>query len=218
MPTLSASILAADLGRLAEQVKLVELYADEFHVDVMDAHLLPPLTIGPVVVASLRRATDRAVHGHLLVESPEGLLDELTEAGADVVTFALEAPSALAPAIRKARGSGMGVGVSFGLETPLAAIEAHLEEVDRITVVCSSVERPGVFDPDAVRRIEAARTAVDRRGLPVKVEVEGGIGVDEAGRCLGAGASVIVAGSAIFGTDDPARAARELAAVVKGGA
>jgi len=218
VPSLSASVLAADLARLADQVKLVQAHADEFHVDVMDAHLLPPLTIGPVVVASLRRTTDRPLHGHLLVESPEGLLDELGEAGADVVSFAVEVRSDLTPAIRKARGEGMGVGVSFGLETPLTAIEPHLEEVDRITVVCSRPERPGVFDPGALPRVEAIRTAADRRGLPVEVEVEGGIGADEASRCVEAGASVVVVGSAIFGADDPDRAVRELAAVVKGGA
>jgi ribulose-phosphate 3-epimerase len=217
VPSLCASILAADLARLAEEVKLVEPHADEFHVDVMDAHLMPPLTIGPVVVASLRRATDRALHGHLLVESPEALIGELAEARADVVSFAIEARSDPAPVIRKAREAGIGVGLSVGLQTPLTAIDPFLGEVDRVTVLCSHAERPGAFDPGALPRVAAARAAVDRRGARVEIGAEGGITFAEARRCVDAGASVVVAGAAIFGADDPAGAARELAAIVKGG-
>ena len=101
---LSASILSADFAHLADQVKLVELYAEVIHIDVMDAHFVPPLTIGPVVVASLRPVTDRVFHGHLMVEAPESLFDDLAEAGLDIVSFHHEAVADPAPVIAKARG------------------------------------------------------------------------------------------------------------------
>ena len=104
MGTLAASILSADFAHLADQVKLVEPYAEVIHIDVMDAHFVSPLTIGPVVVASLRPATDRTLHGHLMVDAPEGLFDELAEAGLDIVSFHHEAVTDPAPIIAKARG------------------------------------------------------------------------------------------------------------------
>ena len=110
MGVLSASILSADFAHLADQVKLVEPYAEVIHIDVMDAHFVPPLTIGPVVVASLRPVTERTLHGHLMVEAPEGLFDELAEAGLDVVSFHVEAVADPAPVIAKARGTGHAGG------------------------------------------------------------------------------------------------------------
>ena len=121
MGMLSASILSADFAHLADQVKLVEPYADVIHVDVMDAHFVPPLTIGPVVVASLRPITDRTFHGHLMVDAPEDLFDELAEAGLDIVSFHLEAVADPAPVIAKARGAGLRVGLTLNLETPVDA-------------------------------------------------------------------------------------------------
>ncbi|MFB3739695.1 MAG: ribulose-phosphate 3-epimerase, partial [Candidatus Velamenicoccus archaeovorus] len=122
MGKLSASILSADLARLAEQVKLIEPYADVIHVDVMDAHFVPPLTIGPVVVASLRPHTDLVLHGHLMVEAPEALFDDLAEAGMDMISFHVEAVEDPAPVIAKARGAGMGVGMTVNPETPVEAV------------------------------------------------------------------------------------------------
>ena len=101
MGMLSASILSADLAHLADQVKLVEMHAEVIHIDIMDAHFVPPLTIGPVVVASLRPVTDRVLHGHLMVEAPESLFDDLAEAGLDVVSFHHEAVADPAPGHRQ---------------------------------------------------------------------------------------------------------------------
>ena len=120
MGKLSASILAADLARLADQVKLVEKSADVFHVDIMDGHFVPPIALGTVVVESLRPVTDRTLHGHLMVDAPEGFFDELREAGLDMVSFHLEAVPEPGPAIRKARDAGLGVGLTLNLETPVA--------------------------------------------------------------------------------------------------
>jgi ribulose-phosphate 3-epimerase len=215
MGKLSASILSADLAYLAEQVKLVQDHVDVIHVDVMDAHFVPPLTIGPVVVASLRPFTDRTLHGHLMAESPEGLFDELAAAGTDVVSLHVEAVEDPAPIIAKAQGAGLRVGLAVNPETPIETVFPHLEEIDDVIVM--SV-RPGraeqAFITEALPKIESVRAELGRRGLAPDVEVEGGVGLDNARRCVDAGANVLVAASAIFGADDVWAAARDLKAIV----
>jgi ribulose-phosphate 3-epimerase len=217
MGTLSASILSADFAHLADQVKLVEPYAEAIHIDIMDAHFVPPLTIGPVVVASLRPVTERVLHGHLMVEAPESLFDELAEAGLDVVSFHYEAVADPAPAIAKARGTGMRVGVTLNMETPIEDVFPYLDDLDDLMLMSI---RPGwagqELHPDVYPRLATARTEVDRRGLRTAVEIDGGVNVANARRAIDAGATVLVAASAIFGSPDPAGAARELAAIAQG--
>ena len=219
MGKLSVSILSADLAHLADQVKLIEPYADLIHIDVMDAHFAPPLTIGPVVVASLRRCTDRVLHGHLQVEAPEGLFAELAEAGTDMVSFHVEAVDDPVPVIRKAREAGMDVGMAVKPETPVEQVYPYLEDLDDVIVM--SV-RPGWagqrFMSEALSKLEALRAELDRRGLASDVEIDGGVKLDNAKRCIDAGATVIISASAIFQAPDIAAAARDLAAIVKGGA
>jgi ribulose-phosphate 3-epimerase len=214
---LSASILSADYACLADQVKLVEPYADVIHVDVMDAHFVPPLTIGAVVVASLRPHTDRSLHGHLMVEAPEGLFEDLAEAGLDMVSFHVEAVADPAPVIRKARGVGMGVGVTMNMETPVEAVFPYLDDLDDVTLMSiapGSLGQP--LDRGVLPRLEAMRSEIDRRHVPAELEVEGGVKLDDARRCMDAGASVLVAASAIFGAPDIAAAARDLKAIAEG--
>lgn len=216
MGKLSASILSADLAHLADQVKLVDEHADVIHVDVMDAHFVPPLTIGPIIVAALRPHTRRTLHGHLMVEAPEALFDELSEAGMDVVSFHVEAVADPAPVIAKARGAGMRVGLTVGPETPIETVFPHLEDVDDVMVMSVHPGWAGeAFIPEALPRIEAVRGELARRGLAADVEVDGGVMLDNARRCVEAGANVLVAASAIFGAGDVAAAARELKAVVE---
>jgi ribulose-phosphate 3-epimerase len=215
MGKLSASILSADLADLAAQVKLVHGHADLIHVDVMDAHFVPPLTIGPVVVASLRPHTDLTLHGHLMVESPEGLFDELAEAGMDVVSFHVEAVDDPAPVVAKARGAGMGVGLTVSPETPIEVVFPHLEEIDDVMVMSVHPGWAGqAFIPEALPKVEAVRSELERRGLPADVEVDGGVKLDNARRCVDAGANVLVAASAIFRAEDVTAAARDLKAIV----
>jgi len=216
MGKLSASILAADLAHLADEVERVEAHADVIHVDVMDGHFVPPLTIGPVVVASLRPHTRRILHGHLMVEAPAALFDELAQAGMDVVSFHVEAVEDPAPVIEKARGSGMGVGLTVSPETPIEVVFPHLEAVDDVMVMSVHPGWAGqAFIPEAFPKLEAVRAELERRGLSVDVEVDGGVKLDNARRCVEAGANVLVAASAIFGAEDPAAAARELKAIVE---
>ena len=217
MGVLSASILSADFAHLADQVKLVEPYAEVIHIDVMDAHFVPPLTIGPVVVASLRPVTGRVFHGHLMVEAPEGLFDDLAEAGLDVVSFHHEAVADPAPVIAKARGTGMRVGMTLNMETPVNAIFPYLDELDDVMLMSIKPGWSGqVLDPEVYPRLESVRAEVDRRGLATAVELDGGVKVDNAQRAIDAGATVLVAASAIFQAPDPAAAARELAAIARG--
>jgi ribulose-phosphate 3-epimerase len=210
---LGASILSADLARLAEEVKLVDEHADLIHIDIMDGHFVPPLTVGPAVVAALRPHTDRPLHAHLQVESPDGFLDELAGAGADAVSFHLEAVSDPAPTQRRARGLGMRAGMALAPRTPAEAAFAFLEDADDVVVLAVEPGWAGQpFQPEAVAKIEALRSAIDRRGLDVEVHVDGGVNLETIARCVQAGADVLVAATAIFGAGDPVRSALELRA------
>ncbi len=217
MGSLSASILSADFAHLGAQVKLVETYAEAIHIDVMDAHFVPPLTIGPVVVASLRPVTARTLHGHLMVDAPESLFDDLADAGLDVVSFHHEAVADPLPVIAKARGVGLRVGVTLNLETPVSSAFSYLEEIDDLMLMSI---RPGwagqELSEEIYPRLEAVRTEVDRRGLDTEIEIDGGVKLHNARRAVDAGATVLVAASAIFGADDPADAARALARIARG--
>src|SRR2546427_688668 len=157
MGKLSASILAADLARLGEEVTLVEPYAEVIHVDIMDGHFVPPIALGAVVVRSLRPVTDRVLHGHLMVDAPESYFDELREAGLDVVSFHLEAVPEPGPAIRKAREAGLGVGLTLNLETSVDAVVPYLEDIDDLMLMSI---RPGwsfqQLNPEVYPRLEAA--------------------------------------------------------------
>ena len=216
MGKLSASILSADLANLAAQVKLVDAHADVIHVDVMDAHFVPPLTIGPVVVAALRPHTDRILHGHLMVETPEGLFAELAEAGMEIVSFHVEAVDDPAPVIAKARGVGLGVGLTVNPETPIESVFPHLEEIDDVMVMSVHPGWAGqAFIPESLPKVEAVRAELGRRGLHADVEIDGGVKPDNARRCVEAGANVLVAASAIFHAPDIAAAARELKSIVE---
>jgi ribulose-phosphate 3-epimerase len=217
MGKLSASILAADLAHLADQVKVVEPYAEVIHVDIMDGHFVPPIALGTVVVRSLRPVTDRPLHGHLMVDAPEAFFDELREAGLDMVSFHLEAVPDPGPAIGKARGAGLGVGLTLNLETPVAAVVPHLEEIDDVMLMSI---RPGwsfqTLNPDVYPRLEDARREIDRHNPTAGLEIDGGVKVENATRAVDAGATVLIAASGVFAQPDPAEAARRLAEIAAG--
>jgi ribulose-phosphate 3-epimerase len=217
MGTVSASILAADLTRLGDQIKLVEPYAEAIHVDIMDGHFVPPIALGAVVVAAARSVTDRVVHGHLMVDAPESFFDELRDAGLDIVSFHLEAVPEPGPAIRKARDAGMGVGLTLNLETPVQHAFPYLDEVDDLMLMSI---RPGwsgqTLNNEIYARLETARAEIDARGGRVALEIDGGVKVENARRAVHAGATVLVAASGIFAQPDPAAAARSLAAIAHG--
>jgi ribulose-phosphate 3-epimerase len=218
MGKLAVSVLAADLAHLADEVKLVEPYADIIHIDIMDGHFVPPIALGTVFVASLRPWTNLVLHGHLMVDAPEAFFAELAEAGLDVVSFHHEAVGDPEPAIAKARAVGMQTGVTLNLETPVEEAFSYLEHIDDLMLMSI---RPGwsgqELNPDVYPRIEAVRNEVDRRGLAVDVEIDGGVKVENAQRAVDAGATVLVSASGIYKAPDKVEAARTLAEIATRG-
>jgi ribulose-phosphate 3-epimerase len=217
MGTVAASILAADFANLGAQVATVEPFVGVLHVDIMDGHFVPPIALGTVIVQSLRPVTSLPLHGHLMVEAPESFFDELREAGLDVVSFHLEAVPEPGPAIAKARGAGLRVGLTLNLETPVEAVEPYLGTVDDVMLMSI---RPGwsyqQLNPEIYARLSSVRAAIDRQGLDVALEIDGGVKLDNAQAAVDAGATVLIAASGIFAQPDPADAARRLASIAEG--
>jgi ribulose-phosphate 3-epimerase len=212
---LAPSVLNADLAQLADQVRLVEEAADWIHLDLMDGHFVPNLTFGPPVVAALRPYTDHYLDCHLMVTDPEALLPALAEAGAGGVTMHVEALDDPVRALRAAVGLGMAPGLALRPGTPLQAVLPHLDAVD---LVLPMTVEPGfggqAFDDGVLPKIAAARDAIGRAGRPVALQVDGGVNAATLPRCLDAGADVFVVGTAIFGADDPAAAAKAFRALL----
>lgn len=215
---LAASILSADFARLGEQVKAVEPYADMVHVDVMDAHFVPPLTIGPVVIDSLRPVTQLPLHAHLMVDRPLGLFEELKAAGTDIVTFHVEAVKEPKVVIKEATEMEMLPGVAINPETDIAEAFPYLDELDNVIVM--TLQKTGYagqpFQEASLAKIEAVRKEIDKRGLSVDVVVDGGINAETGRRCIAAGATVIAAASSMFRAGDPVESARKLAEAARG--
>jgi ribulose-phosphate 3-epimerase len=212
---LAPSVLNADLAQLADQVRLVEDAADWIHLDLIDGHFVPNLTFGPPVVAALRPYTNRYLDCHLMVDNPEALLPALAEAGAGGVTMHVEALDDPGRALRAAAGLGMAAGLALRPATPLGAVLPHL---DRVDLVLPMTVEPGfggqAFEDGVLPKIAAARDAIGRAGRPVALQVDGGVNAATLPRCLHAGADVFVVGTAIFGADDPAAAAKAFRALL----
>jgi len=210
------SILSADFGRLREQVvEVLQAGARVIHVDVMDGHFVPPITVGPLIVAALAdtvRDAGGMLEVHLMIERPERHVDEFVKAGADSITFHAEATPHVAYAAHLIRESGACVGLAINPGTAVAALAEVAEVLD--VALCMTVN-PGwggqPFIARSLQKISRVRALV---GAGVAVEVDGGIEPLTAPACLEAGANVFVAGSAIFGGDDPGAAYRVIARAV----
>jgi ribulose-phosphate 3-epimerase len=209
---LAPSILSADFAELADEVDRVAHEADLLHVDVMDGHFVPNLTIGPPVVKSLRKRTDLYLDCHLMVDNPGELLEDFADAGADGCTIHIELGDPR-PLFTRMRELGMRVGLTHNPETPVDTVLPYIEEID---VLLFMSVHPGfggqAFIPAVLDKLAVARKVVDERGLPVELEIDGGINRDTAPRAAAAGADILVAGSAIFHADEPAAAAHEIRA------
>jgi ribulose-phosphate 3-epimerase len=209
---IAPSILSADFANLAGAVDAVGSEADTLHVDVMDGHFVPNITIGPPVVKSLRKHTDLYLDCHLMITNPGDYFKAFKDAGASGCSFHVEVGETDA-LIDQCRSLGLDVGLVVNPETP---IEAALPFLDRIDLLLVMSVHPGFggqkFMPEVMPKIEVARAEVDRGGLRVAIQVDGGIDVHTAPIASAAGADVFVAGNAIFGTDDPRAAAARIRA------
>ena len=200
---IAPSILSADFSRLGEQVaEAAEAGADYIHVDVMDGHFVPNLTIGPLVVAALRRWTDLPLDLHLMIEAPERFVAEFAEAGADIITVHAEACTHLHRVIGQVKEAGAKAGVSINPGTPVSAIEEVLPDLDVVLVMTVN---PGLGGQKLIEttlpKVRRLRDLLDARRLPAELEADGGINVETAARVVQAGARVLVAGSAVFRPD-----------------
>jgi ribulose-phosphate 3-epimerase len=206
------SILSADFGRLAEEVQAVAAAgADWIHVDVMDGHFVPNITIGPAVVQAVRRATSLPLDVHLMIAAPSLHLAAFARAGADVLTVHAEACPHLHRTLQEIRDLGVRAGVAFNPATPMDALDNVIDLMDVVLVMSVNPGFGGQrFIPTVVPKIEAARRAALRAAHAVDVEVDGGITADTAGVVAGAGANVLVAGTAVFGAGDYAAAVRAI--------
>jgi ribulose-phosphate 3-epimerase len=212
---IAPSILSADFARLGEEVARVEPDADLLHVDVMDGHFVPVITIGAPVVASLRPATGLFLDCHLMVDNPDVLLDEFAKAGADrcIVHVELGDPR---PLFDRLRNLGVGVGLVLNPETPVDDVMPYLDDIDLLLVMSVNPGWGGqAFIPEVLDKVRAARAEIDARGLPVEIEIDGGINAETAPLAAAAAVDILVAGSAIFHAADPLAAAREIRAVAE---
>jgi len=212
MKKIAPSILSADLARLADEVQdVIEAGADWIHVDVMDGHFVPNITIGPVVVKALKKVVSTPLDVHLMIENADRYLDAFIEAGADILTVQVEACTHLHRTINAIKEKGIKAGVALNPATPLESLDYILPDLD---VVMIMTVNPGFggqeFIPTMLPKIEQLKRMITEQKLNVEIEVDGGIKVDNIGEVARRGGDIFVAGSGIFGTPDRTETIRKM--------
>lgn len=212
MVEIAPSILSADFTRLGEQITAVEnAGAAYIHVDVMDGHFVPNLTIGPFIVEWVRRATKLPIDAHLMIESPDDFIGAFAKSGANLISVHPEATYHLHRTINYIRQAGCQAGVVLNPATPLAMIEEVIEDVDYVLLMSVNPGFGGQkFIPSSLDKLRRLRALIQTRGSRARIEIDGGIGIENAAAVVAAGAEILVAGSAIFGDPDPAKALQQL--------
>jgi ribulose-phosphate 3-epimerase len=209
---IAASILSADFTRLADEIARAERGgADMIHVDVMDGRFVPNMTIGPMIVKSVRRVTTLPIDVHLMVESPDWFLRELKGSGVDMVSVHPEATRHLHRTLQEMGEMGVRAGVALNPATPFKTLEYVLDEIDYLLVMTVNPGFGGQeFIPAMLSKIAEARSEFERLGLDVDIEVDGGVNQFTARKIVGAGANVLVAGTALFDAEDISEAVSRL--------
>lgn len=210
-PLISPSILSADFAHLADEIRRVEPEADWLHIDVMDGHFVPNITIGPPVVAAIRKQTRLPLDVHLMISDPGLYVEAFAAAGADLLTVHAEACAHLDRVLQHIRSLGVSAGVSINPGTPLSAIEEVMHRVDLVLLMTVN---PGFGGQQYIAgmtdKIRRLRAQIQRDGRAIHIQVDGGIGPANVRMIHEAGADVIVAGNSIYGAADPAAACRTL--------
>ncbi len=211
MVKIAPSILSADFGKLADEIRKVEKYVDMLHIDVMDGHFVPNITFGPPVVRSIRVVTKLPFDVHLMVESPDNYVDSFIDAGANLLTVHAETATHLHRTISNIKKKGAKAGVALNPATSLSALDHILEDVDMVLIMTVNPGFGGQhFIKGMLPKIRKLREMIDKAKLDVEIEVDGGINGDTARQAVAAGADVLVAGSYIYESSDMAAAVNSL--------
>jgi ribulose-phosphate 3-epimerase len=211
MATLAPSIIAADFGALAGQLALVEPYSSAWHVDVMDGHYVPNLTIGPMVMDAIGKASSLPQDVHLMIANVDDTWEWYAKAGARRIAYHHDQSSDATKLARVISEAGIGPGLAVNPDVGVAEIEPFLDVVDHLIVMSVYPGFSGQkFIPDAVPKLAALRKLIDERNLGIELYIDGGVSSETAPECVAAGADVLISASAIFGASDPAAVAREL--------
>jgi ribulose-phosphate 3-epimerase len=208
MVKIAPSILSADFSKLAEEIIEVETGgADYIHVDVMDGHFVPNITIGPLVVKAIRPITKLPLDVHLMIENPDQYIQGFAEAGADYITVHVEACIHLHRTIHYIKSFGVKAGVVLNPATPIETIQHIIGDIDMVLLMSVNPGFGGQsFIPEVLPKIRAVKKMALEKGLTIEIEVDGGVNSETAKQCIEAGATVLVAGSAIYNENDRAKA------------
>ena len=212
MIKLAPSILSADFTRLLEDVKKVEKAGCEYlHIDVMDGHFVPNITLGPAIVKSLRKDVNMVFDAHLMIENPDNYIKEFADAGCDIIVVHQEACTHLHRTIQNIKSHGVKAGVALNPATPIETIKYVLEDVDMVLLMSVNPGFGGQsYIPVVTKKIKELRALIDEMGLDIDIEVDGGVKPSNISEVVNAGANVIVAGSAIFNAGDIDEAVKSL--------
>jgi len=217
MKRIAPSILSADLARLADDVQeVIEGGADWIHVDVMDGHFVPNITIGPVVIKALKKVASIPLDVHLMIENADLYLDAFIDAGADILTVQVEACTHLHRTVTAIKDKGITVGAALNPATPLASLDYILPDLDLVMIMTVNPGFGGQeFIPAMLTKIEELKRIITERKLRVEIEVDGGIKMENIGEVARRGGDIFVAGSGIFGTPDRAETIRKMREEIK---
>lgn len=216
MVKIAPSILSADFSRLGQEIKKAEEGgADLIHLDVMDGKFVPNITIGPPVIKYLRKVTKLPFDVHLMIDEPERYIKEFVDSGADIITVHQEATVHLHRIIQQIKSYGIKAGVALNPSTPLSSIEYVIEDIDMVLIMTVNPGFGGQkFISSMEKKIEKLRDLINEKNLNIDIEVDGGIKLENADKVVKCGANVLVAGSAIFKSDDIARTIRKFKQII----
>ena len=217
MIKIAPSILSANFAKLGQEIKDVENGgADYIHIDVMDGHFVPNITIGPLIVEAVRPITNLPLDVHLMIEDPDSYIDKFVTAGADIITVHVEACRHLHRTIQLIKSKGIKAGVVLNPHTPIESIQHVLEDLDMVLLMTVNPGFGGqAFIPQVLSKIKQLAMLIKEKQLPIEIEVDGGVNEVTAKLCVEAGATVLVAGSAIYNKEDRHQAIQDLKQAVR---